>query len=69
MASFNIPIGVQSWALVAPGDSRLGVSLEWDLDAQFPAFALGAAQAGTGTGALLAPKSIRSQLLCTYWGM
>ena len=45
MAGFNIPIGVQNWGLVAPGDSRLGVSLEWDLDAQFPAFALGPAQA------------------------
>lgn len=45
MASFNVPIGVQNWGLVAPGDSQLGVSLERDLDAQFPSFALGPAQA------------------------
>jgi len=45
MADCNIPVGVQSWGLLAPGDSRLGVSRQWDLDALLPAFALGPARA------------------------
>lgn len=45
MTSFNIPAGMQNWGLVAPGDAQLGVSLEWDLNAQFPVFTLGPAPA------------------------
>lgn len=51
MANFNVPVGAQNWGLAAPGDSRLGVSLGWDLDAQFPAFALGPAKTTAGTDA------------------